>query len=130
MSSKLHPEKNIDPNRNAASNIGDSPFEQTEMGTLLIASDQFLQFFKKINNDARISVTHISLYCTLLKLILEQRVQPILIMAPELMKSAKIAGLGTYHRCIRDLHSFGYIRYEPSFNHRKKSRIYLFEISK
>jgi hypothetical protein len=88
-------------------------------------SNHLLQFFKTIDNDPRISVTHISLFCVLFKLGLEQKVQPILIMAPELMKLAKISGLGTYHRCIRDLHNFGYIKYEPSFNHRKKSKIYL-----
>lgn len=41
------------------------------------------------------------------------------------MKMAKISGLGTYHKCIRDLNNFGYIRYQPSFNYRKKSKVYL-----
>jgi hypothetical protein len=83
-------------------------------------------FFSAIANDPRIGVSHISLYCALLKSWnVPEGDAAIPIVSAELMKAAKIAGLGTYHRCIRDLHAFGYIRYVPSFNHRKKSKVYL-----
>ena len=44
----------------------------------------------------------------------------------ELMEMAKIIGLATYHRCIRDLDRFGYIRYQPSFNPDIRSQVVLF----
>ena len=83
-------------------------------------------FFKAIENDPRIGVSHISLYCAILQFSeVPDDGLPVPIVSYELMKVAKISGLGTYHRCIRDLHSYGYIRYQPSYNHRKKSKVYL-----
>ena len=32
------------------------------------------------------------------------------------MEAAKINGLATYHKCIRELHEYGYIDYHPSYN--------------
>jgi len=83
-------------------------------------------FFTAIAKDPRIGVSHISLYCALLQNCNEPgRDSVIPIVGAEVMKAAKISGLGTYHRCIRDLHDYGYLRYQPSYNHRKKSKVYL-----
>ena len=83
-------------------------------------------FFKAISSDPRIGLSHICLYCTLLQFFhLQDETDPVLIKSDEVMKTSKIAGLATYHRCIRELHDFGYIRYVPSYNHRKKSKVYL-----
>lgn len=83
-------------------------------------------FFTAIAHDPRIGVSHISVYCALLQFVhIQNACDPVLIKSDEVMKTAKISGLGTYHRCIRDLHSYGYIRYVPSYNHRKKSKVYL-----
>jgi hypothetical protein len=41
------------------------------------------------------------------------------------MKLAKISGVATYHKSIRELDEYGYIRYEPSYNRYKRSVIYL-----
>jgi hypothetical protein len=86
---------------------------------------QLSKFFSAIEKDARIGASHISLYCALLQLGLKQHAEPVFIMAPEIMKVAKIAGIATYHKCIKELHEYGYIRYMPSYNHRKKSKVYL-----
>jgi hypothetical protein len=32
------------------------------------------------------------------------------------MEAAKIIGLATYHRCTKELHTYGYISYLPSYN--------------
>ncbi len=81
-------------------------------------------FFSAIANDPRIGVSHISLYCALLQSCSEPGHSLVIsITKNELMKVAKISGLATYHKCIRDLHSYGYIRYQPCYNHRKKSRV-------
>ena len=42
-----------------------------------------------------------------------------------MMKLSKIAALGTYHKCIKDLQDFGYIEYLPSFNPYKGSLVNL-----
>jgi len=40
------------------------------------------------------------------------------------MKIAKISSAMTYHKCVKDLNAYGYIRYEPSFNKNRGSKIY------
>jgi hypothetical protein len=83
-------------------------------------------FFIAIAKDPRIGVSHISLYCALLpNNITADFSSPICITSSEIMRVAKISGLGTYHKCIRDLHECGYIKYQPSYNHRKKSKVVL-----
>jgi hypothetical protein len=83
-------------------------------------------FFSAIANDPRIGVSHISLYCALLQNCDNSERNPsISVVTKEIMKAAKISGLGTYHKCIRDLHEFGYLQYRPSYNHRKKNRVSL-----
>jgi hypothetical protein len=83
-------------------------------------------FFTAIANDPRIGVSHISLYCALLQNSGKGDNDSIIpVIKSELMKAAKISGLATYHRCIRDLHEYGYIKYQPSYNHRKKGKVYL-----
>jgi hypothetical protein len=79
-------------------------------------------FFTAIANDPRIGVSHISLYCALLQNCSNVGNDVVPIISAELMKAAKISGLGTYHKCIKDLHAYGYIKYQPSYNHRKKSK--------
>lgn len=46
----------------------------------------------------------------------------------ELMRISKISDKATYHKCINDLHTYGYIQYLPSFNPFKGSLVYLFDM--
>ena len=39
------------------------------------------------------------------------------------MEGAKINGLATFHKCIKDLNEFGYIRYLPSRNPTVSSQV-------
>lgn len=85
-------------------------------------------FFEAIGNDARISITHIGIYAALL----QYRVQngfanPIQVFSHQIMSIAKLSSAITYHKCVRDLNEYGYIRYEPSFNRMKGSKIYFIE---
>jgi hypothetical protein len=43
------------------------------------------------------------------------------------MRISKISAKATYHKCIKDLHNFGYIQYIPSYNPFKGSLVYLFD---
>ncbi|WP_205966282.1 hypothetical protein [Parapedobacter sp. SGR-10] len=82
-------------------------------------------FFEAIQNDARISTTHIGIYAALLQYrLLHGFDNPIQVFSREIMHIAKVSSAMTYHRCIRELSEYGYIRYEPSYNRNKGSRIY------
>lgn len=83
-------------------------------------------FFDAIAGDPRISITHIGIYAALLQYWSNHSFQnPIQVFSHEIMEIAKISSANTYHRCVRTLSEYGYIRYEPSFNKLKGSKIYL-----
>lgn len=85
-----------------------------------------LNFFEAIENDARISITHIGVFAALLQYYAQNgSANPIHAFSYNIMRVAKISSAITYHKCIRDLSAYGYIKYEPSFNRKKGSRIYL-----
>ncbi len=89
---------------------------------------ELTSFFSAIREDHRIGPTHISLYMALYNLyMLNQFQNPIYITRASVMAVAKISGLATYHKCIRDLVEFGYIEYFPSFNPTIRSKVYLLE---
>lgn len=86
------------------------------------------EFFSAIKKDGRISITHIGVYAALLQHWKEQDFSnPVTAFSHDIMDIAKISSPATYHKCIRDLNEFGYIRYEPSFNRKSGSKIYLHE---
>lgn len=88
--------------------------------------DQFKplsDFFNAIAGDPRI--THIGIYAALLQYWSEHHFEnPVQVFSYEIMRIAKISASTTYHKSIRDLNSYGYIRYEPSFKRNKGSKVY------
>ena len=90
---------------------------------------ELTSFYSAIRDDHRISSTHISLYMALFQLYNLNRFQnPLSITRSGVMKVAKINGLATYHKCIKDLNDFGYIQYLPSYNPAIGSLVYLIEL--
>lgn len=82
-------------------------------------------FFKAIENDYRISITHIGIYAALLQFRVDKGfINPIKAYRYEIMKIAKITGPVTYHKCIRELDEYGYIKYLPKRNRNQRSTIY------
>ena len=76
-----------------------------------------MDFYLAIQDDNRIGATHISLYLALYYFYaLNQFQNPVFIKRTSVMYGAKICGLATYHKCIKDLNNFGYISYRPSYN--------------
>jgi hypothetical protein len=53
---------------------------------------------------------------------------PIEITRTSVMEVAKISGLATYHKCIKDLNDFGYILYKPSYNPAISSQVFLIKV--
>jgi hypothetical protein len=81
------------------------------------------EFYEAIADDARIGNTHICLYLALVNQgnsfgnFFE-------INRANLLKNAKISRK-TYHKCMKELREYGYIKYEPSNNPFSRSRVLL-----
>ena len=90
---------------------------------------EITSFFSAIKEDPRIGATHISLYMALFQFyILNRLTNPIAITRALVKEVAKIKGLATYHKCMRDLVECGYIEYQPSFDPGVSSKVYLLKI--
>ena len=90
---------------------------------------QLTTFYSAIKSDHRIGATHISLYMALFQFYnLNRLTNPITITRRAVMDVAKISGLATYHKCMKDLVEFGYIQYEPSYNPAINSQVYLLKL--
>lgn len=83
-------------------------------------------FFSAVENDPRISITHIGIYAALLQYWSEHHYEnPVQVFSYEIMRIAKISASTTYHKGIRELSEYGYLIYNPSFNRKRASRIYI-----
>lgn len=87
-------------------------------------------FFEKVVLDKALNPTHVSLYMALFQFWNCNRFKnPISINRDEVMRISKISSKPTYHKCLKNLHSLGYINYEPSYNPFKGSHVILFNFS-
>jgi hypothetical protein len=87
-------------------------------------------FFEKVAVDKTLNPTHVSLYMSLFQFWNCNRFKnPISISRDEVMRISKISSKATYHKCLKNLHSQGYINYEPSYNPFKGSHVYLLNFS-
>lgn len=86
-------------------------------------------FFDKVTRDDNLNPTHISLYVSLFQFWNVQRFKnPISISRDEVMRVSKICSKATYHKCMKDLHNFSYLNYDPSFNPYRGSLVTLFNL--
>jgi hypothetical protein len=84
------------------------------------------KFFVAIENDPRISITHIGIYAALLQYWKNYNYSnPVHAYRREIMQIAKISGKATYHKIVKDLDEFGYIKYEPSNKRNQASKLYM-----
>ena len=91
-----------------------------------MAIEQLTEFYSAILNDNRINARHISLYMALFECWNKNNFQnPVHITRHMIMPLAKISGIATYHKCIKELNSYGYIKYLPSFHPGIQSQVYL-----
>src|SRR5690606_8552072 len=82
--------------------------------------------FQQFSMDSRLNPTHISLYMALFQYWNINRFpDEFYINREDIMKMSKIGSKATYHRCLKDLHRWKYIRYLPSHNPYKGSKIRL-----
>jgi len=80
---------------------------------------------RRMSKDERLNATHISLFTGLF--VHWQRsdfVSPFQVTRKALMAYSKIASIATYHKCMKELDEYGYIRYQPSYHPKLGSQIY------
>lgn len=88
-----------------------------------------IDFFNATAEDPRVGPLHVSLFMAILHFYKKQNcIAPIPVTSKEVMKHAKISSACTYHRYIKELHTYGYIYYEPSNNPSIKSLVYPIKI--
>lgn len=89
-------------------------------------------FFEQVIKDCRLHPSHISIYVALFQCWTISRYKnPFRIYRTEVMKLGRVKSLGTYHRCLKELHSAGFIVYFPSYDPFKGSHVEIidFELS-
>jgi hypothetical protein len=90
---------------------------------------ELTNFFAAIREDNRIGTSHVSLYMALFQYYnLNGFQNPVSIKRAAVMESAKISGLATYHKCLKDLVQYGYIEYNPSYNSAINSQVRLLKV--
>ena len=86
------------------------------------------KMLKNMAKDPRMTTTHLGLF-TALFVQWERNGfnSPFPVTRKELMIYSRIASTATYHKCIRQLDDYGYIRYQPSFDPLRGSLVYWFD---
>lgn len=84
-------------------------------------------FYEKVYADNRLSMGHVSLYFALFQFWnLNRFKNPISLCRSEVMQLSKIGSTNSYTKYLKELHQFGYLVYEPSFNPNVGSTVNLF----
>lgn len=88
--------------------------------------NQLKCFFRKASEDDRLNCSHVSMYVALF-LFWNKNFwrNPISIARSEIMKLSKIGAKVTYHKCLRELDDYGYLRYFPSNDSLKGSTVHM-----
>ncbi|MDR6804260.1 hypothetical protein J2Y45_001529 [Dyadobacter sp. BE34] len=84
-----------------------------------------MALLEAVKSDDRLNAYHISLYTALLYYGKGIRQIPFHASRRKLMGFSRIKSGATYHKCLRELISYGYLDYHPSFHPQQGSRIVL-----
>lgn len=75
------------------------------------------RFLVRAANDDRLLPSHISLFMAIFFYSnMEDPKAFFRVSRRKLMRFARIKSIATYHKCLRELVSFGYIIYQPSYD--------------
>jgi len=81
-------------------------------------------FFNKAADEKKLNPTHISLYLALFQCWNVNRFKnPTGISRDEIMNASKINSNATYHKCMKDLQTLGFIEYLPTYNPHSSSNV-------
>lgn len=85
-----------------------------------------MEWMNKITQDARLNIWHKSMFLAMLQISTENNSQnPFQISRKRVMEIAKIKSIATYHKYLKDLQTFRYIEYMPSYHPMFGSRLYI-----
>src|SRR6185437_12770064 len=83
-------------------------------------------FFQHVKRDKRLNANHVSLYIALFQFWNYNRFQnPFSIIREEVMGITGIGSKNTYHKCMKEIHQFGYIHYRASTSKFQKSKVHM-----
>ena len=85
----------------------------------------FKPFLHSLTRDERITVWHMGVVFGILQLATTNASGPIFISRKLVMQLGHIKNIVTYHKCIKELQSFGYIEYFPSYHPGIRTRVHL-----
>lgn len=81
-------------------------------------------YITRITADARLNTSHLSIYMALLTCWQNQDFNDeFKISRKEIMRLSKVAGISTYHRCMKQMIKFGYFKYQPEYDSYKGSKV-------
>lgn len=87
----------------------------------------YLEVMNKNAEDDRLNPTHVSLYISLFTFWNLNRFEnPVSIARDEVMKVSKIGSQNTYHKCLKDLSDYQYLKYIPSHNPFRGSQVHMY----
>ncbi len=93
--------------------------------SLQIKMAEYGKWLGRIGSDSRIMSTHVSLFSALFVCWQHGGFNsPFAVTRRKLMAHSRIASIATYHKCIRELDTFGYIRYKPTYHPKLGSQVY------
>lgn len=82
-------------------------------------------FYEAIEDDSRIGSSHISVYMALMVISgIGSGSNPFFTYRGEIIQRARISRR-TYNKCMRELQEFGFIKYEPSSDPARPSKVCL-----
>lgn len=78
---------------------------------------QLFPFINQIISDSRLRPTHIALTLALCQAWITSRCQhDYYVSRRKLMGASRIHSKATYHKILRELQAFGYVKYHPSYH--------------
>ncbi len=85
---------------------------------------QLTHFINKLVSDERMKPVHFSVSFALCHLWIENEFkQPYFVSRKLIMQASHVRSKATYHKVIRDLQKFGHLKYSPSYNPIKGSKV-------
>jgi hypothetical protein len=89
-------------------------------------NDTVVKSLALLSRDTRVTVWHIGMYSAFLQLWhINGCKNPMNITRRKVLELSRIGNIVTYHKCIKELEMFGYIKYTPSYNPKTGSMLFL-----
>ena len=97
----------------------------------MLSTETLIRNYSHLFNDKRLSVWHFRIYMTLVLVWHKNELaNPFPISRKSVMELAHVHSFATYHKCIKQLELFGYIRYTPSYSYYERSSIFINDVDK